>query len=134
MIHVEAKHLSVEFQMRRTGERMKAIQDMSFTAQPGKFVCIVGTSGCGKTTLLKLVAGLLTPSSGQILLGGIPVVGPGKERAMVFQSAALLPWRTVLRNVTYGLELQGISLKEARKEARLFKIAWGRKSTGKRLQ
>jgi NitT/TauT family transport system ATP-binding protein len=103
--------------MRRTGERMLAIQDMSFSAQAGKFVCIVGTSGCGKTTLLNVIAGLQKPSSGQVYLGGIPVNGPGKERGMVFQTAALLPWRNVLRNVTYGLELQGYSPKKARKSA-----------------
>jgi NitT/TauT family transport system ATP-binding protein len=97
---------------------MMAIQDMSFSAQPGKYICIVGTSGCGKTTLLNVIAGLLRPSAGQILVGGSKVDGPGKDRAMVFQTAALLPWRTVLRNVTYGLELQGHALKEARKAAR----------------
>lgn len=114
MIQVEARLLSVEYQMRRTGEHVPAIQEMSFVAQAGKFVCIVGTSGCGKTTLLNVVAGLQRPSSGQILLGGNPVVGPGKERAMVFQTAALLPWRNVMRNVTYGLEIQGYSPKQAR--------------------
>ena len=103
--------------MRRTGERVLAIQEMSFTAQAGKFVCIVGTSGCGKTTLLNVVAGLQQPSSGQVLLGGNPVVGPGKERAMVFQTAALLPWRNVMRNVTYGLEIQGYPPKQARQLA-----------------
>jgi NitT/TauT family transport system ATP-binding protein len=97
---------------------MKAIQDMSFSADAGKFVCIVGTSGCGKTTLLNVIAGLQRPSSGMVLLGGNPVVGPGKERAMVFQNAALLPWRNVLRNVTYGLELQGYSPKQVRQSAR----------------
>jgi NitT/TauT family transport system ATP-binding protein len=97
---------------------MMAIQDMSFSAQPGKFICIVGTSGCGKTTLLNVIAGLQKPSGGQILVGGSEVVGPGKDRAMVFQAAALLPWRTVLRNITYGLELQGYGLKETRNAAR----------------
>jgi NitT/TauT family transport system ATP-binding protein len=96
---------------------MMALQDMSFSAEAGKFVCIVGTSGCGKTTLLNVIAGLQRPSTGKILLGGKPVVGPGKERAMVFQTAALLPWRNVLRNVTYGLELQGYSPKQARQSA-----------------
>jgi NitT/TauT family transport system ATP-binding protein len=117
LIHIEARSLSVEYQMRRTGERMLAIQDMNFSAQAGRFVCIVGTSGCGKTTLLNVIAGLVQPSSGQVLLGGKRVVGPGKERAMVFQTAALLPWRNVMRNVTYGLELQGVSPKQARQPA-----------------
>jgi NitT/TauT family transport system ATP-binding protein len=118
LIHIEARSLSVEYQMRRTGERIMALQDMSFSAEKGKFVCIVGTSGCGKTSLLNVIAGLQSPTSGKVLLGGKPVAGPGKERAMVFQTAALLPWRNVLRNVTYGLELQGYSAKQARQSAR----------------
>ena len=97
--------------MRRTGDRLVAIRDMSFSAKAGKFICIVGTSGCGKTTLLNVIAGLQKPSSGQIFLGDNIVNGPGRERAMVFQSAALLPWRNVLQNVTYGLELQGYQKK-----------------------
>jgi len=114
LINVEVKQISVEFQMRRTNLKLKALQDMSFSVKPGKFVCVLGTSGCGKTTLLNVIAGLQKPSNGEVLLGGVPVDGPGKDRAMVFQGAALLPWRTVLRNVTYGLELQGYTLKEAR--------------------
>jgi NitT/TauT family transport system ATP-binding protein len=117
LIHIEASCLSVEYQMRRSGERLMAIQDMSFSAQAGRFICIVGTSGCGKTTLLNVIAGLQPPTSGQVNLSGKPVVGPGKERAMVFQTAALLPWRNVIRNVTYGLELQGYSPHDARGEA-----------------
>ena len=91
--------------MRRTSGRVTAISDMNFSVDSGKFVCIVGTSGCGKTTLLNVIAGLQRPSTGDILLDGVPVQGPGRERAMVFQSAALMPWRTVLRNITYGLEI-----------------------------
>jgi NitT/TauT family transport system ATP-binding protein len=112
LIEIEARHLSVEYVMRRTAGRVKALDDMNFSVNSGKFVCIVGTSGCGKTTLLNVLAGLQNPTSGQILLDGEPVQGPGRERALVFQSAALMPWRTVLRNVTYGLEIQHYSAKE----------------------
>ena len=118
MIDIEVRSLSVGYDQRRTGERISAIEDLSFSVRAGKFVCIVGTSGCGKTTLLNVVAGLQPPAAGQVLLGGVPVAGPGRERAMVFQTAALLPWRNVLRNVTYGLELQGCGAREARRAAR----------------
>jgi NitT/TauT family transport system ATP-binding protein len=118
LIDIEVRSLSICYEHRRTGERISAVKDLSFSIQAGKFVCVVGTSGCGKTTLLNVIAGLQKPTSGQVLLGGVPVEGPGKERAMVFQTAALLPWRTVLHNVTYGLEIQGCAAEEARRSAR----------------
>ena len=97
---------------------MLALQDLNFSVEAGKFVCIIGTSGCGKTTLLNVMAGLQPPARGDVLLDGVPIRGPGLERAMVFQSAALMPWRTVLRNVTYGLEIQHHSVKDAVQMAR----------------
>lgn len=118
MIEIDVRSLSIEYQRRRTGERVEAIQDMDFHVHAGKFVCLVGTSGCGKTTLLNAIAGLHKPTSGQILLDGIPVEGPGRDRAMVFQTAALLPWRNVINNVAYGLEIQGQSSRLARHAAR----------------
>jgi NitT/TauT family transport system ATP-binding protein len=105
--------LSVEYVMHRSGKKLTALKDVSFSVDAEKFVCIVGPSGCGKSTLLKVLAGLQIQSAGKVMLDGEPVQGPGKNRAMVFQSAALLPWRTVLRNVTYGLEIQGHSIQEA---------------------
>jgi NitT/TauT family transport system ATP-binding protein len=74
--------------------------------KPGEFVCIVGPSGCGKTTLLNVVAGLLRYQHGDMHIGGRAVNGPGIDRAMVFQQASLLPWRTVRGNVRYGMEMQ----------------------------
>ena len=75
--------------------------------QEGSFVSIVGPSGCGKTTLLYAIDGLLPINGGEILVNNKPVTGPGRDRAMVFQSASLLPWRTVHGNITYGLKLKG---------------------------
>src|SRR5262249_22587938 len=72
----------------------------------GTFVTIVGPSGCGKSSVLLAIAGLTTPSAGRVLVDGDVVTGPGRDRAMVFQEFALMPWRTVVENVRFGLELQ----------------------------
>jgi NitT/TauT family transport system ATP-binding protein len=95
-----------------------ALDRTSLRIEAGEFICIVGPSGCGKTTLLHCLDGLQTPTGGRILVDGRHVHGPGPDRAMVFQSASLLPWRTVLRNVTYGLEVQGVSRAAATERAR----------------
>jgi len=105
-VRLEARKVCVEYQMRRSQERVSALQDVNFIIESGKFCAIIGPSGCGKTSLLNVIAGLQTTTQGDFLLDGQPIQGPGRNRAMVFQSAALLPWRTILRNVTYGLELQ----------------------------
>ena len=85
----------------------------------GEFLSIVGPSGCGKTTLLRLLAGLVTPSAGQLLAAGRPILGPSRERAIVFQdySRSLLPWRSVWTNVALALESQGIPRAERRMRA-----------------
>lgn len=92
----------------RAGHETLALDRTSLTIADGEFICIVGPSGCGKTTLLHCLDGLHTPTGGQIILDGKPVHRPGPDRAMVFQSASLMPWRTVMQNVTYGLEMQNI--------------------------
>ena len=93
------------------------LQRINLEIQTGEFVCIVGKSGCGKSTLLNLAAGLLTPSSGRILLDGKEVNGPGVERTVMFQEHALYPWLTVRENVEFGMKLAGVS-KEKRQEKR----------------
>lgn len=95
------------------GEReFRALEDVSFSINEGEFVSIVGASGCGKTTLLRIIDGLDTPSSGTILLDGSPI-DPGVDVAFVFQQDSLFPWRTVLDNILFGPEI-----KHRRKEAR----------------
>jgi NitT/TauT family transport system ATP-binding protein len=115
---LEAVDVCVRYRNPRTGVTTLALDRFSLQVAPGEFVCIVGPSGCGKTTLLYCLDGLLPLTSGRVLLDGRLVTGPGPDRALVFQSPSLLPWRTVLRNVTYGLELQGTPLQEAVARAR----------------
>ena len=92
-----------------------AVADVSLELARNDFVCIVGPSGCGKTTFLNAIAGFLPIQSGVLRLDGADIPGPGPDRAMVFQQPSLLPWRNVIENVTYGLEL-GKKLK--RRQAR----------------
>ena len=115
---LEAIDVTVRYENPRTGVVTLALDRFSVGAQPGEFLCLVGPSGCGKTTFLYCLDGLLPLTGGRILLNGRPVIGPGRDRAVVFQSPSLLPWRTVLRNVTYGLELQGTPLRDAVARAR----------------
>jgi len=96
-----------------------ALQDVSFSVEPAEFLCVVGQSGCGKTTMLNVVAGFLKPTKGGILIGGKAVTGKGLDRGIVFQDfAQLFPWRTAQRNVEFGLEMKGIR-KEEREEIAL---------------
>jgi len=104
---LEARGVEVEYFNTRTGKRLTALQDVSLDINEGEFISIVGTSGCGKTTFLNAVDGLLPLKRGRIRLDGKEIKTPGPERAMVFQSPSLLPWRSVWDNVMYGLELQG---------------------------
>jgi NitT/TauT family transport system ATP-binding protein len=113
-LKLEVRNVNVEYLMRRSQQTILALQDVSFGCEAWEFVAIIGPSGCGKTSLLQVIAGLLPAARGDILIDGQPVARPGHDRAMVFQSAALMPWRTVLRNVTYGLEIQKYPPEEAR--------------------
>ena len=103
---MELKNVGKEYE--QTEESIPAIQDVSFTLDHGEFACVVGPSGCGKSTLLKMAAGLDKPTSGEIRFCGERVNGPHPKISMVFQSFALFPWRTVVGNVEYGLEVQGV--------------------------
>jgi NitT/TauT family transport system ATP-binding protein len=91
---------------------LNVLGDVSFDVGQGEVVSLIGESGCGKTTLLKITQGLIRLDGGTILVDGVPVTKPGRDRGFVFQHASLLPWRTALQNVEFGLELQGIAAAE----------------------
>ena len=91
---------------------VEALKDMSLNFPKGELTSLLGPSGCGKTTLLKIIAGLLEPSSGSVAVNGRQVTGPGADRAFVFQDFALMPWASVLQNVSFGLEMRGMNKNE----------------------
>jgi NitT/TauT family transport system ATP-binding protein len=99
------------------GRRFAALRDVSLDIEAGEFISLVGASGCGKTTLLRIVDGLITPTSGQVSVDGHPVTRPGPDRGFVFQQDALFPWRTVIDNIIFGLEVQGRAKREALQRA-----------------
>jgi NitT/TauT family transport system ATP-binding protein len=101
--------VSIEYRSSDSSRLVVALQELSIDIADGEFLTIVGPSGCGKTTFLNAVSGMIPISSGQLLLDGQSVAGPGADRGVVFQQPLLLPWRTVRGNVAYGLEVQGAS-------------------------
>src|SRR5918993_2505922 len=106
MNKLEIDHLTKRYYVERDGRQVLALSDVSLSIADAEFVAIVGPSGCGKTTLLNIIAGLLKYDIGTVAIDGIRVDGPGVDRAVVFQHASLLPWRTIAGNVRYGMELQ----------------------------
>jgi NitT/TauT family transport system ATP-binding protein len=98
------------------GREVLALENVSLTVREREFLALLGPSGCGKSTLLYLIGGFLPIESGKILVDGKPVTGPGPDRGIVFQNFALFPWKTVRKNVLYGLERQ--ALPRAEREAR----------------
>jgi NitT/TauT family transport system ATP-binding protein len=104
---ITARDVAIVYRGKLDREPVLACHGVDLDVAEGSFVSIVGPSGCGKTTFLYAVDGLLPINGGEIRVNGKPVNGPGTDRAMVFQSASLLPWRTVWSNITYGLKLKG---------------------------
>jgi NitT/TauT family transport system ATP-binding protein len=114
---LEVHALRHEYTRPGSNEHQLALDGVELDIKGGEFVCILGATGCGKSTLLMIMAGLVTPTSGSVALDGQPVTGPSKERGVVFQEYALLPWKTVRANVELGPRLQGRSRLETRELA-----------------
>jgi NitT/TauT family transport system ATP-binding protein len=102
------------------GAPLLAIDDLSFEVEEGELVCLLGASGCGKSTVLNMFAGFVPPTSGEVTLRGLPIVGIEPRCGMVFQSYALFPWKTVRGNVEFGLKMQGVGRVERRRRADRF--------------
>jgi len=112
------ERVTCTFAGRQKGERYTAVADTSIAVAAGEFVSVVGPTGCGKSTLLNVAAGLLAPSSGRALVDGKPLEGINARAGYMFQSDALMPWRSALSNVAAGLEFHGVARAEAATRAR----------------
>jgi NitT/TauT family transport system ATP-binding protein/sulfonate transport system ATP-binding protein len=113
---IECRNISKVFIQKGT-QRVHVLEDVSVDVRPNEFVVILGPGQSGKSTLLRIIAGLETPTTGTVTLDGKPVAGPGPDRGLVFQSYMLFPWKTVLGNVELGPKLRGLPKKERRETA-----------------
>jgi NitT/TauT family transport system ATP-binding protein len=104
----------------QSGERMLALDHINLQVKAGEFLCIVGPSGCGKSTLLHLIAGLHHQTSGEILVDGKPINGPGTDRILIFQEHGLFPWLTVGDNVQFGMKMKGVPKAEREEKTRYY--------------
>jgi len=113
--HIVIKDLRKVF--RRDEKETVALENFTLDIRKGELITLVGPSGCGKTTILRLIAGLTDPTSGDVRINGRPCTQPGADRGMVFQDFALFPWRSVRKNVEFGLEVAGVPKEERRERA-----------------
>ncbi len=118
-IKLSVRNVKKTFRVRNGKENslLNVLGGISFDVRQGEIVSLIGESGCGKTTLLRIVQGLIKLDSGTILVDGVAATKPGRDRGFVFQQASLLPWRTARKNVELGLELQGVAKAERRAKA-----------------
>lgn len=116
-MRVEIKDVRKTFSGNR-GEEVEALSGVDLTVADNEFVSIVGPSGCGKSTLLEIVGGLIEPSGGEVLIDEEPIKGPHPAVGLVFQQESAFPWRTVLENVAFGLEMHGVGKGERHERSR----------------
>ncbi|HUR90742.1 MAG TPA: ABC transporter ATP-binding protein [Ramlibacter sp.] len=117
---LEFQDITVTFRSRENGERYTAVANTTMHVGAGEFVSVVGPTGCGKSTLLNIGAGLLAPSGGEVRVFGEPLQGINRRAGYMFQSEALMPWRSAIDNVMVGLQYHGVQEAEARAQA----LAW----------
>lgn len=117
-MRIDVEHISKYY--RQNGQPLKVLDDVSLTIDSGEFVALLGPTGCGKSTIVSLIAGLERPDEGRVLVDGKPVTGPGPRRAVVFQDAALFPWLTVRGNVEFGLRMARVPKAERRTQAKAY--------------
>jgi len=113
---IELDHVRKEFAL-RGGEVRQVVDDISFSVRAGEFVAVIGPSGCGKSTMFNIIAGLETPSSGDVRVDGHSAIGEREHTAYMPQKDLLFPWRTIVKNAALGLEVRGVPRKEARTRA-----------------
>lgn len=109
-----------------------AVRDVSLSVREGEFVSIVGPTGCGKSTILNVVAGLIEPSHGEVLVDGQPLVGRNRCAGYLFQTDALMPWRTAMENILVGLQYRGVPSDEAHRQASDWLVRVGLSGAGDR--
>jgi NitT/TauT family transport system ATP-binding protein len=116
-VRVEVREVRKTFSGK--GQEVEALAGVDLVAAEGEFVSIVGPSGCGKSTLLEIVGGLIEPTIGEVLIEGEPINGPHPAVGLVFQQESAFPWRTVLGNVEFGMEMHGVAKGERRERTSL---------------
>lgn len=117
MERLKISNVSLTYPGLHSNEAVVALRGVNLTIESGEFIVALGASGCGKTTLLNLLAGFMSPTEGEITLGDKRVEGPGADRGVVFQKHALLPWLNVIDNTEFGLKLQGVPKAQRRERA-----------------
>lgn len=114
---LEFRGVEKQFGSSRTGDILTAVKDINFTVGRGEFVSVVGPSGCGKSTILSMTAGLYKPTKGEVRVSGNVVMGPNSHVGFMLQKDLLLPWRSIVKNVEFGLEARGVPKKQRRERA-----------------
>ena len=117
VVRLEYRNVTMRFADAKGGEPLTAVRGVSFAVRDGEVVSLIGPTGCGKSTLLNIGSGLTAPSEGAAFIDGERVAGPNAQVAFMLQKDLLLPWRTVTENVMFGVEIQGLPVKERKRRA-----------------